>query len=483
MLTVVADTNLFLQCKPLQDINWLELDPAGVRVVVPMTVVKELDKAKGDGNGRRARRARAAVALFRKGVATPDGRLDIDGRPNCTWEFGSGEAAWHDSLDRDLPDHRLLAEARYVAQSEPETLLLSGDISVLVLAGRLGLRAQELPEDWLRAAEPDERDKRIQELSAELAAVRAEKPAVAVSLKAPAGIGREGARFDFYRAATEYELDELLRQSQVLHPCATAPRATTESEEAMLLSGAAKRVTASSMVFRKYRDTAYPKWLVQLRKHLGWIPTTWSWEDRCIEFAVNLSNAGHAPAFGLVVELHVHGGGLLVHASKKETSRVLAGLTPPSAPVVPEPIVSRDDSYDVAFPMPTLPNFDFHEDRSRRHPHDFYRESDGEKPVEKEVWECEEFRHDRTKQLELRLLLPEQEEGTCTLVCTVSAKNMPQVREVHKVHFKGRAVDPVERLTESLQPKKSPVTLRLPRHGPTAPQQEAPSPNDEAPKD
>jgi hypothetical protein len=132
--------------------------------------------------------------------------------------------------------------------------------------------------------------------------------------------------------------------------------------------------------------------------------------------------------------------------------------------------------------MPTPPNFDFPEDRSRRHPHDLYRESDGEKPVEKEVWECEEFRHDRTKQLELRLLLPEQEEGTCTLVCTVSAKNMPQVREVHKVNFKGRAVSPLERLTESLQPKKSPVTLRLPRHGPTAPQQEAPSPNDEAPK-
>jgi hypothetical protein len=43
------DTNVFLECKNLEDLDWKNAVGADdIRLVVPMTVVNELDKLKND---------------------------------------------------------------------------------------------------------------------------------------------------------------------------------------------------------------------------------------------------------------------------------------------------------------------------------------------------------------------------------------------------------------------------------------------------
>lgn len=465
MLTVVVDTNLFLQCKPLQDINWMELDPGGVRVVVPMTVVKELDKAKSDGNGRRARRARAVVALFRKGVASPDGRFDIEGRPDCSWEFGSGDAVWHEALDRDLPDHRLLAEARHVAQGETEALLLSGDISVLVLAGRLALRAQELPKEWMLKDEPDERDKIVEALKAELSAVKADRPNFVVEVPANQAVLPEGIRFDTYRAPTELELDELMAQVTSQHPMAEAPKEPTDQEELLVAAGEAVRVTPNSLDFRQYRN-AYPEWVKGTRVVLSALPYFWSARQRCVELSFTLRNDGSGPAFGVIVEYAVHDGAMLLPVDGDDREKFLATPRLPKPPAVPGPIRKKLTGYaDIA--VHPFQNFDIPEDRSRRHRYSFYRDEDYRTPVNRHVWECEELRHGKEERFDLTVLLPLKSEGTCALVCNVSARNAPPVVKPVTLRFAGNEVESTARLTTLLQrpkPKKPKVTLRL---GPT----------------
>lgn len=468
MLTVVVDTNLFLQCKPLQDIDWLALDPAGVRLIVPMTVVKELDKAKSDGNGRRARRARLATPLFRTGRLAPDPRIPIANRPGCTWEFGSGELLWHEQLDRDLPDHRLLAEARHIAQADAEAVLLSGDMSVLVLAQRLGLRNMELPESWALAAEPDERDKIIQDLKSELTAVQADRPSIVVHVSDSQALSIDGFRFDTYRAPTDAELETLMELATSEHPLVDSPPTASDQEEILVSVGEAVRVTPSSMEFRQYRYNDYPKWVQDTRAVLSALPYFWSASQRCVELTLTVRNGGRGPALGVIFEYEVHDGAVLLPIDDEDREAFLVGPSLPKPPKVPGAVRCKVSQF-ADIPVHPLPNFDFPENRNQRHRYSFYRDDDYRKPVNRHVWECEELRHGKEVDFALTVLLPLTAEGECALVCKVSSRNAPEVVKAVALRFRGHEVDPIPRLTAMLQrpkPKKPKVpTLRL-RMGP-----------------
>ena len=62
-----VDTNLFLQCRPLEQLDWTVLgDFAEVRLIVSRPVQREIDHLKNKGSDRPANRARAASAMFRE---------------------------------------------------------------------------------------------------------------------------------------------------------------------------------------------------------------------------------------------------------------------------------------------------------------------------------------------------------------------------------------------------------------------------------
>lgn len=67
MIVIFVDTNLFLQCKAIKQIDWQSLvTEQDVRLLIPWGVVQEIDKNKKDGNLRRARRSKAALKLFKE---------------------------------------------------------------------------------------------------------------------------------------------------------------------------------------------------------------------------------------------------------------------------------------------------------------------------------------------------------------------------------------------------------------------------------
>ena len=66
-LYLFADTNLFLQYKPLHEIGWCQLgDFDDIEVVVCRTVLEEIDALKDGREGRRSSRARRAASTFRE---------------------------------------------------------------------------------------------------------------------------------------------------------------------------------------------------------------------------------------------------------------------------------------------------------------------------------------------------------------------------------------------------------------------------------
>src|SRR5690348_6399328 len=74
MLYCFLDTNIFLQFNTFDEINWLdELKVKEVCLVIPLTVIQELDKHKTDsGSQRRSKRSRMVLPKISEYFETED---------------------------------------------------------------------------------------------------------------------------------------------------------------------------------------------------------------------------------------------------------------------------------------------------------------------------------------------------------------------------------------------------------------------------
>jgi len=75
----VVDTNVFLHCVPLEDIDWSFVASGPVRMVVPLRVVEELDDKKRDRNSDIARTARQRVRWLHDTLVPSDGPAPLKG--------------------------------------------------------------------------------------------------------------------------------------------------------------------------------------------------------------------------------------------------------------------------------------------------------------------------------------------------------------------------------------------------------------------
>ncbi|MDE0154631.1 MAG: PIN domain-containing protein [Gammaproteobacteria bacterium] len=74
ILHFIPDTNLFTQCRPLEELDWsiwAEFDE--IHVIVCRPVQREIDNQKTRGNDRVAKRARKTNSLFRRIINSKNG--------------------------------------------------------------------------------------------------------------------------------------------------------------------------------------------------------------------------------------------------------------------------------------------------------------------------------------------------------------------------------------------------------------------------
>lgn len=182
------DTQVILEGRPLEDLPWSELDPAGpILVLASPTMLAEVDKFKRDGRvGQRARvfnrligpsassgvpiNLQAGSPAVDLGIAICD-RIDWSSLPD---------------LDRDSGDDKIVAEALH-ASSIPfdRRIVLSYDIRPISAAARHGLQVARLPEHWLLPPEPGPAEKEIQRLKQQVTLLKAQEPEFAISISFP----------------------------------------------------------------------------------------------------------------------------------------------------------------------------------------------------------------------------------------------------------------------------------------------------------
>ena len=319
ILYLFPDTNVFLQCKPLEQVSWSAFgDWDQIEVLLTRPVQTEIDALKGKGNGRQASRARSASSRIRELLQTVGECLTLREQPLVRLclrhDLRRNESASGD-LNYEERDDQLVGTALGFQKSNRDAavLLLTNDTGPMASAKAVGLKYREVPDEWFLPPEADDSEKRESALKAEIARYKSLEPSFAVKLL-PTGERRIQASLTMFRPLSAPEFDELLARLRARYPLCR-DFGPTEVQERMndhyaasTFFSQAKEVfqPATPSEIDKYRE-AYSKWENECAERLSNLP---SGLHKCLlwpKIIVQIENSGSRPADGTLVIFEIQG--------------------------------------------------------------------------------------------------------------------------------------------------------------------------------
>ncbi len=187
-LYLFVDSNFFLQLKTPGELPWNDIGPrSNIILIVPRAVQREISQFKSNGNSRRSRRARKTATLLMKVAQSPDGMEVVrESGPRGALLLPAHRAAnpcGHPDLDLRIPDDQIIAEILDFRAERPgfEVALLTTDSDQVMTCRHFTIPYEVAPEEWFLPPEPDDRDKRMQQLERRVAQLEASEPKVAIS--------------------------------------------------------------------------------------------------------------------------------------------------------------------------------------------------------------------------------------------------------------------------------------------------------------
>jgi len=480
------DTNLFIQCKPLRELDWsawAEFDE--VELIVSRPVQAEIDRQKGGGNNRLARRARATAGMLRDIVLSQEDYREVRGSKPLVRLYVRLDLKRDETLANDIDyserDDQLVGISALFQKNNPasDVRILTHDFGPMATAKTVGVKFDEIPDAWLLVPEPDEAEKRINALQAQLLRLQKAEPAVGVRFeKSQPGEHFVDVQISMYSALEDEQVNALLNEIALRFPVETdfGSRTAEEKRDSLGYAFFMERkvfTPATDDAIAEYRDRQYSEWLsacgdalrdlhLKLNAKPDW-PTTTVW----------LVNTGARPADDTLVTLSANGNFQIqppVYAREEDAEIESANDEPrlPAPPVAPKgswktkrldmnhfgdsPALFRQalDQY-ASFPPRGKP--------ASRDPNGFYYQSRPDSPVKSFALTCQQWRHQTDEQpfeLTMRVAL-ESVTTEGALQVTVQAANMtdpviehqPVRITVRQLSALAKAEELVEKLTIS----------------------------------
>ncbi len=181
-LFLFPDTNLFIQCRPLNQIDWSLLgDFEEINLIVSRPVQREIDNQKNRGNDRVAQRARATYPLFRKIITGNLGYEQVNDAPPVKLIISPGSLPNQDLesvLDYNKPDDELVGCCSKYMQDNLglDVRLLTHDAGPMMSAKSVELPFIPVPDEWLVQPEHSESERKIARLESELTRMKKAEP-------------------------------------------------------------------------------------------------------------------------------------------------------------------------------------------------------------------------------------------------------------------------------------------------------------------
>ena len=424
MQFIFLDSNLFIQCRPLQDLDWDRfVGQEEVTLLVPSAVLMELDRHKSDGNGRRASRARLAIQFLNSILEAADDTVIVRTTPTkviaqfAPTVFVDVNTSNDDSILLEVAEMARIRGNEFVS-------LVTHDTNLKVKAKRKGLRFFPVPDEWLLAPEPDQREKRMRQLEQELALLKKQTPIIEITLD-------ENQEIELvvpsYEPLTPDTVERLVEAMTAKFPMKTDFSLTSfEKLQSAGVIGIAGLHPPSDREIAKYQKKEYAQWENKIRSRLERLHSTLLIRDATTDIRLLIVNSGTVSGEHLQIAIRVSEGLKIFDSDNYD--KVLEG--PFKRPHAPNPPQPRQTSFDG------LKNLLQHDMTSTvyrpeilmRHKRDeFYRKT-GEDVDTEWVWECENMRHSVSPHefpFKVGMDLQSQPSGG-QITIEVSAENLPK---------------------------------------------------------
>ena len=413
----IADTNLFLQYKALDEVDWRLLDHLDdIEVVVCRTVQREIDSLKYGREGRRSKRARRAASIFFKILehgpqqqkATPPRvLLSMYERALPSKDLG-------DQLDYTKNDDCIIGFLAQFRADNPsaDVRLLTSDYGQAFTANHLQLPYVIVPEDWRLPPERDDKDRKIEQLTQQLKERQAPEPEFDFSCdQSPSGRpGHVEITYGAFQPLTSRERDQLSERLRKRYP----PTVVNPN-----------RISAEAI--SNYTERDYPAWISECRKRMDGVHSVVQ-EEHCPELTVSIQNIGSRPARDALIEIRASENiGLTVPVTELRELGLIPVVERPKPPQQPKPRLRWPYILNDLTGLSGMAVPDFDVDRHLRDQEDFEYASDVKLEIEPSVvLTCGLWRHSLEPEEFTVRLVPEKFDNPIKgeITCTVHADNL-----------------------------------------------------------
>lgn len=310
---IFIDSNVVLECLPLKDLPWSEIDPGGpILILVTPTFLREVDSKKGDGRlGVRAREFNRLIAPIAEHgqpinivAGTPRVDIAIARCQRIDWDS-------YDDLDPSQGDERIIAEVLNVKGVPTDQRRVVGiDIYPLNIAQRYGLKTHRVPDSWLPRLGPSHHEKEIEKLKKQIKEFEKTEPQFEVKLD----VQSMPVEIPQVQELTESEMSILIKKIIAANP---------KPEQKQDLLSYMQHDSSLNERYAKYEHQTIPNFVRNYHKKLellfGQIP-----------FTLFVENTGGVRAEHANIDIQIVGGWF-------NQKPILAGL-PPSAPKIKSPL-------------------------------------------------------------------------------------------------------------------------------------------------
>lgn len=478
-LYLFPDTNVFIQCKPLEQLNWSEWrDFAEVHLLVSQPVQKEIDDQKHRGNNRVANKARSTYQMFRKII---DGRQEFElvrslnpvvkvflqgpSRPSTELE---------DTLDYNKPDDRIVGCLHKFLQDNPgaDARLLTYDAGPMMTANSLGLPYVAVKEEWILPPENNDMERENARLKEQITRLQRTSPQFTIEM-----VNGEGQTIDrldmdqiIYEPLSEDDIETLLTLLTTRFPKATDFGSLDPARNSHYpsiggsLAHMGSYIPASEEEINRYRNSGYPGWLRACREALSAFHEKLQERDGDSEFTFSISNDGTRPAKDALLNIIAEGNlqiyvPIYVPESEKPIEQEPILPSPPTPPRGRwrslHDLVNRSANLDGILRNPFLLNPSILDKDRRRDPNGFYyKPNRPTTPGDLISLECEQWRHGTgPEHFSGHISVdPDGDVVRGALTCEIHAENLTEpVEKTIPVRINIKRIQPVERARRLVQ--------------------------------
>jgi hypothetical protein len=452
-----ADTNLFIQCRSLDELDWTLVaeEASEIYVVVSKPVQKEIDDHKNQGNQRLNKRARKASSLFRQMLRA--GSLEKTIREHSPIVHlrlmpTLKPSDVFEELDyRDVDDRLVgIAGGYKLAHPDEHVRVLTDDTGPMATALSQEVSFVPIPESWLLEPEKTDAEKKIAALQAENDRLRMQEPVVELVCRDHVGtaIDRVDLEIVNYLPLTATEIDDLVDRLVERYPVLAVNTKSDGVLERMGTYMTEVFIPPTDEEVAQYQQIEYPAWIEQCREYLAKFHQRVQRDEPPPAIVFGARNVGSRPANDVLVSMSVHANAFPIRAIRGATRRAPSGVSrrfprPPVAPsgswrssisfgIPDETFIALRNMSSLQDTVPVLSMLGPPRLPSPIDPNNFYLKEGSKKFNQRITYECKQWRH-RTDEQQFRWEFErslDRDDVSGLLVCRIEAENLSNAVEL-----------------------------------------------------